>query len=451
MKKSRMIKGLVLASVLSLAAAGCGKQGQESVENTKAPETIEVANVQDAVGGEIADESPAAQVQSDVQTVQEELAEPVELTANFDEEFVLNPDEELYIGREGISISLNWINCDEYGTSFGYTLVVDGKEVFGMGFDGTEVENQINQEEFTENRVICVDAQEDKNVTLKITAGTEIAEPLVLSGNATDEYVTTKQEYVEGERIILFLDEGIKVYGNTVELLEKLIAIAEKESGLYLENDTPFSKVKGNDTDWIFGQEAFMGVDPNGEKFHVYVVEYDVCVPCAVGYGVVLNPTDLEIVAGEGYTMIHETLHCLQMKNGVQMDSIMDEGFATYLGGRICDKDEEMNFNFDATMNYSYYDTKITKENAEEIFCAEKEDNWENYLYGFRFVTYLYETYGEEIFINILEDASPDEALSVLYLSAAEAVPYIKMNTSDAVFEDFAEWLAKNEARFNVY
>ncbi len=442
MKKNRMLKGLVLASVLSLAMAGCGNKEAESVENTNAPVVEET--VQETVADTGTEESTSAQEE----TVPEVTAEPVELAAGFDEEFVLAMDEELYIGREDISISLNWINCDEYGTWFGYILRIEGKEINGSGLVGTQVENQVNQEEFTENRVVCVGAEEDKNVTLKITAGTEIAEPLVLSGNAADEYVTTKQEYVVGERIILFLDEGIKVYGDTVELLEKLIAIAEKESGLYLENDTPFSNVKGNDTDWIFGQEAFTGVDPSGEKFHVYVVEYDVCIPCAVGYGVVLNPIDLEIADGEGYTMIHETLHCLQMKNGVQMSSVMDEGFATYMGGRICDKDEEMNFNFDATMNYSYYETKITKENAEEVFCAEKEDNWENYLYGYRFMTYLYENYGDEIFIKILDSASPDASVSVASITAAEAVPYIKANTSDTVFEDFAVWLEQNAAKF---
>lgn len=440
MRKSSKVKGLLLAGVLSLAVAGCGNEAQESPENTKAPETVEDVKEADNTGEDTTESTP---VQAEPQTT------AVELAAGFDEEFVLKPDERLHIGREGISIALNWINCDEYGTSFAYSLIIDGKEITGSGFDAVYTENQINQDEFTENRVVCVDAEEDKNVTLKITAGTEIAAPLVLSGNAADEYVTTKQEYVEGERIILFLDEGVKVYGDTVKLLEKLIDIAEKESGLYLENDSTFSVLKGNETDWIFGQEAFVGVDPNGEKFHVYVVEYDVCSPCAVGHGVVLNPIDLEIAAGEGSTMIHETLHCLQMKNGVQMDSIMDEGFATYLCGRICDKDEEMNFNFDATMNYSYYETKITKENAEEIFCAEKEDNWQNYLYGFRFMTYLYETYGEDIFINILEDASPESSMSVLCLKPEEVVPYVKANTSDTVFEDFAEWLSKNESKFN--
>ncbi len=34
-------------------------------------------------------------------------------------------------------------------------------------------------------------------------------EPLLLSGNPEDEYVMTKPEYVETEKFILYLDEGI--------------------------------------------------------------------------------------------------------------------------------------------------------------------------------------------------------------------------------------------------
>lgn len=281
--------------------------------------------------------------------------------------------------------------------------------------------------------------------------GTEMPLPLVLSGNGEDEYITTKPEYVEGERIVLFLDEGVKVYGDTMILLEKIIDIAEKESGLYLVNDSPFSCLSGSDVEWLFGPGAFPGVDTESEKLHVYVVEYKKCAPCALGYGIVLNPTDLEIAAGDGFAMVHETLHCLQMNNGVQMDSIMDEGFATYLTGRICDRDEELTFSFNATFNYSWYDREITRENAEAIFCEEKDDNWENYLYGFRFVTYLYEAYGEDIFVSIMKDAETAEREGERYLTSAEVMPVVKRNTSDTVFEDFAEWLEDNRDRFEEY
>lgn len=452
MKRSSKLRGMILVGVLSLALAGCGNQTQETATESKVQEQVESTEGTGSVEkAKTVEETKVVKTVAEAETQEETVqTPPVELAAGFDEEFVLKPDERLYIGREGISIALDRMDYDEYGTSFVYSLIIDGKETIGYGFAGTQIENQINQDEFTENRVICIGAEEDKNVTLLITSGTEIPAPLVLSGNASDEYVTTKPEYVENDKMILFLAEGVKVYGNTMELLEKLIAIAEKESGLSMENETPFAALSGNSTDWLFGQETFPGVDPDGEKFHVYVVSYDVCTPCALGSGVVLNPQDLEIEAGAGDVMLHETLHCLQMLNGVQMDSVMDEGFATYMTGRICDKDEEMNFNFDATMNYSYYDRKITKENAEEIFCEVKEDNWEDYLYGFRFITYLYETYGEDIFIKILKDASPQDTIAYASLSSKEVVAYIKRNTTDTVFEDFAVWLEQNKSRFNV-
>lgn len=427
---------MILAGVLSLALAGCGKQTQETAAESKV--------------------QAEKQVQEQTETLEaakngEKEAAPVELAAGFDEEFVLKPGEKLYIGREGISIAINYILYEEYGTTFGYTLTMDGKEIGGTGFAGTQIANQISQDEFTENRVCCIGAEEDKSVTLLITSGTIIPEAMVLSGNASDEYVTTKPEYVVHDDFILFLDEEVKVKGNTLELIEKLIRIAEKESGLYMKNDSPYSEISGNETDWLYGNDVFPGVDTTGEKFHIYVVDYDVSTPCAYGQSIVINPMDLEIEEGNGSVILHEVLHCLQIRNGVLMDSIMDEGFATYLTGRICDKDEEMNFNFDATMNYSGYDREITKENAEKIFCEEKEANWENYLYGFRFVTYLFETYGESIYRDIMEDACPQDFNSYSCLSSAEVVVFIKENTADTVFEDFAVWLEENEARFNPF
>lgn len=451
MKRSSKMKGMILAGVFCLALVACGNEVQETATESEVQEQVESTEGTGSVKeAKMVEDTKVVKTVTEAEIQEEEVQmPPVELAAGFDEEFVLKPGERLHVGREGISIGLDSIEYDEYGTLFVYTLSIDGKEIKGFGFAGIEIDNQISQDEFTENRVICIGAEEDKNVTLLITSGTEIPEPMILSGNAADKYVTSKPEYVETDEMILFLEEGVTVYGNTMELLEKLIDIAEKESGLYMDNDTPFAECSGNSTDWMYGQQTFQGVDPNGEKFHVYVVSHEVCEPCALGNAVVLNPIDLEIADGDGHVMIHETLHCLQMLNGVQMGSVMDEGFATYMTGRICDKDEEMYFDFDAEVCYSYYNTKITKENAEEIFIAEKKENWENYLYGFRFITYLYENYGEDVYINILKDASPKDSISIVEISPKAAANYVKKHTSDKVFEDFAEWLDKNQSRFD--
>jgi len=94
-------------------------------------------------------------------------------------------------------------------------------------------------------------------------------------------------------------------------------------------------------------------------------------------------------------------------------------------------------------VNYGYYDVVITPENAEKEFLMEYEDNWNHYLYGYRFMTFLYEVYGEEVFRNILEDSTASAGEFDISISGEAVVPIIKKNTSDTVFEEFATWLSK--------
>jgi len=252
MKRSSKLRGMILVGVLSLALAACGNQVEENTEESK----VQQANIQAqaelldaATNEEMEDVEKTALVEEEKQEEEKGESIPVELAAGFDEEFVLKPGERLHVGREGISIGLDRIEYDEYGTLFVYTLSIDGEEITGFGFAGIEIDNQISQDEFTENRVCCIGAEEDKSVTLLIASGTVVPGPMVLSGNAADKYVTSKPEYVETDEMILFLEAGVTVYGNTMELLEKLIDIAEKESGLYMDNDTPFAECNGNSTD----------------------------------------------------------------------------------------------------------------------------------------------------------------------------------------------------------
>ncbi len=79
----------------------------------------------------------------------------------------------------------------------------------------------------------------------------------------------------------------------------------------------------------------------------------------------------------------------------------------------------------------------------------EYDDTWNYYLYGYRFMTFLHETYGEDIFRNILTDASESVDEFEGMVSSKDMIPIIKKNTADTVFEDFAKWLSKNQERFN--
>lgn len=277
----------------------------------------------------------------------------------------------------------------------------------------------------------------------------EVKKPIELSGNPEDEYVLDQPEYVETDKFIIFMDTGTKVYGNTVELVETIFELTEKETGLSLDTKADYDFLPDYGPKRIFLSTVFEGVDPNNEKYHVYVVPPKKSIPCGGHGSLTINPIDLEIAAGDGHVLVHEYTHSLQVANGPWMNNILDEGFATYITGQITKRDEIINFNFDADFNYSYYPTEITRENAEQLFLEEPEDGWDNYLYGYRFVHFLMENYGEDIYRKILAEALAMLPEGENQISREESAVCVKKFTSQDVFMEFADWMQVNKDRFD--
>lgn len=276
----------------------------------------------------------------------------------------------------------------------------------------------------------------------------EIKKPIELSGNPEDEYVLEQPEYVETDKFIIFMDTGTKVYGNTVELIETIFELTEKETGLSPDAKADYNFLPNDGPKRTFLSTVFEGVDPNNEKYHVYVVPSKKSVPCG-GYGsLTVNPMDLEIAAGDGYVFVHEYTHSLQAANGPWLNHSLDEGFATYITAQITKRDEIINFNFDADYNYSNYPTEITRENAEQLFLEEPEDGWDDYLYGYRFMHFLMENYGEDIYRKILAEALVMLPEGENQISREDSAVCVKKCTSETVFEEFGDWMQVNKERF---
>lgn len=276
----------------------------------------------------------------------------------------------------------------------------------------------------------------------------EVKKPIELSGNPEDEYVLTQPEYVETDKFIIFMDTGTKVYGNTVELIETIFELVEKETGLSLDAKADYDFIPTDGPTQKFLSTVFDGVDPNKEKYHIYVVSPEKSFPSG-GYGsITLNPIDLEIAAGDGDAIVHEYTHSLQVANGPWMNHILDEGFATYITAQITKKDEIIPFNFDADSNYSYYTTEITRENAEQLFLEEQEDGWDDYLYGYRFMHFLMENYGEDVYRKLLAEALEMVPKNLNVISREASAVCLKKLTSQDVFIEFADWMQVNKERF---
>ena len=360
----------------------------------------------------------------------------------FDELFQISMGETLVVGRSGIELTMNKIFYEEAAeaTYFVYEMEIDGESRMGEGWSD-ERGNRILQREFTEHVLKLVEGGEDA-VTLLLTESYEVQEPLVLSGKAEDTYLTEGIEYVESEHIILFVDKGVTLQGNVMELLEALYGQMEEETGWTFLNDTTYSKQTGDLRFFLWGNEAFLGVDMNQEKFHIFVVPDEVFWPSSTGYAIVIDPSDLDIEGGNGDVVIHEMTHAIQERNGALMDGMLDEGFATYMQGKVSEEDKLFTFHYDGEENYSYKWMDITAENAEELFVREWPTTEPHYYYGYWFVTYLFETYGDDIYRKIHAEAT-SRLNGMSSLSAKEMVPVLKELTAETVFEDFGAWFGE--------
>lgn len=281
-----------------------------------------------------------------------------------------------------------------------------------------------------------------------------VKKQLILSGNSEDVYVTEKPEYIETDNFILFLDKGITVKGNTIELIQNLYDKVEETTGLkfnekkYIDDKSSYEYTCHT----YFYEDSFKGMRLMDEKIIICVVDEKKAAPYNFIHEIIINPIDLEIEEGEGYALVHEMIHSAHLTNGSSFWTPLTEGYATYMTDMVIKNSKDLKFNFNSQNNYSFYETEITKENAKSEFIREKDDSFENYLYGYRFVTYLHEVYGENIFHEILKNGikNPydDEQYGIVDFDGEQTAKLIIKTTSENVFEDFAVWLKENSARF---
>lgn len=73
------------------------------------------------------------------------------------------------------------------------------------------------------------------------------------------------------------------------------------------------------------------------------------------------------------------------------------------------------------------------------MFVREWPTTEPHYYYGYWFITYLFETYGDDIYRNIHAEAT-SRLNGMSSLSKEEMVPVLKEIVSETVFEDFGAW-----------
>ena len=135
----------------------------------------------------------------------------------------------------------------------------------------------------------------------------------------------------------------------------------------------------------------------------------------------------------------------------------MEEGVAVYSEYEMMKRRGRQEYSLMQYMDsFGLYDSEKIIENPEKVFYeitkGEHDDTYEQtYQYGFRFVCFLYEEYGEDVVKNISEIASKTK-YDDYDIDPSILMGIIKMGTSDDVFERFGKWLPeaweKKEAEY---
>lgn len=272
---------------------------------------------------------------------------------------------------------------------------------------------------------------------------------LELSGKAEDTYTITEECYVEGDEVVIYLPKGITVKGDMLKITEKIMADLSETTGLnFKKNHNIEDPMECRD---LFYEEGlFADINKDAGKINLIFINEGEGSAWASDHNAVV---DFEYFGDDYQVLYHELSHVLQFRNGADLSSVMDEGYATYTA-YTCQMEHGMPGWSAAQYFWPVEDVaKPLIEGGEDAFCMVYDEKDTNYQYGFRFVLYLSETYGEDIYYKIMAAAEKSD-FECFWHSDTEKedkarnsdilIEVIKSQTSETVFEDFADWYAND-------
>lgn len=281
-----------------------------------------------------------------------------------------------------------------------------------------------------------------------VSAKAKYISGLDLSKKKGPYYKTTKEEYIETTRFVLYLGKNVSVPVNVIELIDYIMDMIEKETGykFYAGKRDPYSAGMSYELDTYFQKaDKFKQIDFKAKKIGIAVCDNSEG-PYAKSDGILIGPEHIRLNGEEAYAVIHELLHVVYYHNGISMEGVFDEGFATYYTARILDKDTRLNCTYDSYKALSDYPYAINEKDMEQLYIIQAQGS-ARYKLGFRFMHYIIEEYGDDAFRKLREKIAGqlkegEQATTQLIAKV------IKKELSKSFFADFAKWHKENRDRF---
>lgn len=319
-------------------------------------------------------------------------------------------------------------------------------------------QNESSGESKSENLVISADEATDAPTETPTELLTEVTKPtavkVTLSGEPDDTFTAENDCYAESDRVTMYFRKGVAIKGDMIKLTEKAMDDISEATGLEFNNiKLPFDERK-NLLDTYFEPNTFNNINPDSLKTNVIVTDLGNESEWSTTQSIIMDQYDF--TPDNFAVLYHELSHVVQTSDGIGLGSMMNEGFAVYTANKVL-----FNQNiptWDASIYLSSYD-------FEESLVYGGDDSFKcdfsilgdfnidtNYNYGFRFVTFLYNTYGENIFNDIIAEAVKQgykdiyegELEPAVNKNTKQLLSIIKTVTSDDVLTEFNQWYDQN-------
>ena len=288
------------------------------------------------------------------------------------------------------------------------------------------------------------------------------------SGVREEAVSTDRFCYAEGERVVLLLDKGLHLPGDTLQNIEQIMGVLEEKTGLffdveYLKN----SVVDRRCRDWL-GRNPWEGMD-FGQKVAVLFVNITNNSSAAEGEVVIMTSScfyddwnttfkwDRELREYYNYTVLaHELTHILTQRY-TTLNICVTEGAAELISGEAIKELAGLSEDYAKSLEIYQNSLKepsseITGESAEAIFFTDcNEDLYEPYRFGRKLCEYLDESFGES-FLKDYVLSVKSSGLNAMYKRFTEEdhvafTALFKETFGDDVFVRFGEWYQENIAR----
>lgn len=467
MKNTKIIALLVITALVMSSFAGCGQKDDLDIDSLDSSE-IEITDVDELSEDETVETSE--EPQKDV--VEEETEIPV-----FDG-YIVKPDEEIQLKR-GDQLMV------EGDRSFILSVSDIGKVAGGklrVAFDGTEngvisqqVYFSLSEEEKQAYNTdadyeevagvyfpykITITAGGTNVVTIKLSERISVKEPVVLSGNADEVYISDDYEYIETDMAFIYLDKDVSYPANLGQIIDDSMYAVEEATGykFYPEN-VYCDSCSVNTANVYLGEDPWLGVNPTQNKVDIFFFKDRTdqgLVSGASSKEVILITQGILTEDGKvAYydTLTHELTHVLfTLSTGECTSKIMNEGAAMYYEILASEKLQDKYPVNQEALEYNYgLPDGLNDNTAESLFVEDyQNDNSRTgeYRYGFLLYTYLVETYGDSTVNDFYDVMNTKHGNKELY-DASLIADTLKEYYGDSIFSDFGKWYKDNKSKYD--